>query len=175
MLRNFIIRLLINAVALAALIALLPDHYRIAGAETQQEQIRALLLIALIFGLVNAFIKPVLKFLTCPFIFFTFGLFLLVINGALFLLVARLSELLPGGVRLEVDGFLWAVIGAIIMSIVGMILEKALGLDEKVKVKTVREVHIIRERYRDDDAPMFPPPMPDNDPLYPPPEKPKRR
>src|SRR5688572_16612368 len=100
--RNFLLRLIINAIALAIIVSVLPQGIRIVGA-SQQTQIGTLLGIALIFGVVNALIKPIVKLLTCPFIFFSFGLFLLVINGAMFMLVAELSKLLPGEERLVVD------------------------------------------------------------------------
>jgi putative membrane protein len=163
--RHFLLRLLINAVAVAIIVKALPQGIRIEG-DTPQTQIGTLLGIALLFGLVNALIKPIVKLLTCPFIFFTFGLFLLVINGLMFMLVAELSKLLPGEARLVVDSFLWAMVGAFIMSMVGLVLERVLGVNDNVRVKTVREVRYVRDP-RGNDAPSFPPPMPDDD-------KPKR-
>jgi putative membrane protein len=164
--RHFLLRLIINAVALAIIVKVLPQGIRIEG-DTPQTQIGTLLGIALLFGLVNALVKPIVKLLTCPFIFFTFGLFLLVINGLMFMLVAELSKYLPGESRLVVDSFLWAMVGAFIMSVVGLVLERVLGVNDNVKVKTVREVRYVRDPRGYDDAPSFPPPMPDD-------EKPKR-
>ena len=75
-------------------------------------------LMALILGLVNAFIRPLLKLLSCPLIILTLGVFVLVINGASFLLAARIAEAL--GVGFYVDGFLSALLGALIVSVVSI-------------------------------------------------------
>ncbi|HLU76954.1 MAG TPA: phage holin family protein, partial [Burkholderiales bacterium] len=95
MLKNFLLRMVINAFALAVVVTVLPQHIHIVGSDRQNEML-ILLGIALIFGLVNAIVKPILTFLTCPFILFTLGLFLLVINGLMFMLTAELSRLVLG-------------------------------------------------------------------------------
>jgi len=117
--RNFLLRVIINAVAIALTAAVLP------GISIADNSITTLLIIAVIFGVVNAIIKPILKLLTCPLIFLTLGLFLLVINGLLLLLTEALS-----GNRLLIDGFWWAVLGGFIMGVVGIVLEGVLGLDD---------------------------------------------
>lgn len=168
LLRNFLLRVVINAFALAVIITLLPQGIRIQGA-SQDSAFWTLLGIALIFGIVNAFIKPVLTLLTCPFIVFTFGLFVLVINGALFMLAAELSQrFLPGSGYLVVESFPWAVVGGLLMSIIGVVSERIFGLEDNVKVKHVKEVRYVY-RDRDDDAggPRFPPPRDPNDPYNP--------
>ncbi|MBA2564547.1 MAG: phage holin family protein [Gemmatimonadetes bacterium] len=76
----------------------------------------ALLIAALAIGLINALIRPVLLVLTIPITVLTLGLFLIVLNGLLFWLAA---ELVPG---FMVAGFVWAVLGALIMSVVGFAL-----------------------------------------------------
>src|SRR5258707_11588330 len=105
---KFLLRVIINAIAIAITANLLP------GIHIVNQDLGTLLLIGLIFGIVNALVKPLLSLLTCPFIILTLGLFILVINGAMLLLTANLS-----GGRLIVDGFWWAVGGGIIMGIVG--------------------------------------------------------
>jgi putative membrane protein len=75
-------------------------------------------LMALILGLVNAVIRPLLKLLSCPLIFLTLGVFVLVINGASFLLAARIAEAL--GVGFYVDGFWSALLGALIVSVISV-------------------------------------------------------
>ena len=75
-------------------------------------------LMALILGLVNAVIRPLLKLLSCPQIILTLGIFVLVINGASFLLAARIAEVL--GVGFYVDGFLSALLGALIVSVISV-------------------------------------------------------
>ncbi len=75
-------------------------------------------MMALILGLVNAVIRPLLKLLSCPLIILTLGVFVLVINGASFLLAARIAEAL--GVGFYVDGFLSALLGALIVSVISV-------------------------------------------------------
>ena len=73
-------------------------------------------MMALILGLVNAFVRPLLKLLSCPLIILTLGIFVLVINGASFLLAARIAEIL--GVGFYVDDFWSAVLGALVVSVI---------------------------------------------------------
>jgi putative membrane protein len=117
--RNFLIRVLINAVAIAITASLLP------GIQVVNNDIGTLLLIGFVFGLVNAVLKPILTFLTCPFVLLTLGLFVLVINGLMLMITASLS-----GGRLIVDGLGWAIVGGIIMSLISMILEGVLNVEE---------------------------------------------
>lgn len=72
--------------------------------------------VALIFGLVNAFIGPVVRILALPFTLLTLGLFALVVNAGLFGLTAALTE------RLSIDDFWSAVLGALVVSVVSMVL-----------------------------------------------------
>ena len=76
--------------------------------------------IGLIFGVVNAIVGPVLRLLSLPFVVLTLGLFLLVINAALLGLTAALSD------RLTVDGFGTALIGGLILAIVGWAADQLL-------------------------------------------------
>lgn len=76
----------------------------------------ALLVAALVVGLVNAVVRPILVILTLPITILTLGLFYLIVNGIAFALAAALS---PG---FTVDGFGWAVLGALVMSIVSAII-----------------------------------------------------
>ncbi len=113
---KFVLRVIINAIAIAITASLLP------GIHVVNQDLGTLLIIGLIFGIVNALIKPILSVLTCPFIILTLGLFIFVINGLMLLLTASLS-----GGRLIIDGFWWAVLGGIIMGIIGLVLEGVLG------------------------------------------------
>jgi putative membrane protein len=76
--------------------------------------------VALVFGLVNAFVRPVATILTFPFVIVTLGLFLLVINGFMLWLTSALSEAL--GLGFHVEGFLAAFLGALVVSIVSGLL-----------------------------------------------------
>jgi len=118
--RNFLIRVIINAVAIAITASIMP------GIVLGDDGVGTLLIIGLVFGLVNALVKPFLILLTCPAVILTLGLFILVINGAMLMLTSTLL----GAERLFVDGWGQAILGGIIMSIVSMILEGLLGLDE---------------------------------------------
>jgi putative membrane protein len=81
---------------------------------------QALLLAALIFGLANAVIKPVLAFITCPLIILTLGLFTLVLNALMMGFTSWVAERL--GVGFDVEDFGTAFLGAIIVSVVSWVL-----------------------------------------------------
>ena len=105
----FIVRLLINMVAILIIAYLLPKVIRV-------DSWMAALVAAFLLGVVNTFIRPLLVLLTLPLAVVTFGLFLLVINGLLLWLV---SAIVPG---FHVNGFWGALVGAILISIVSWIL-----------------------------------------------------
>lgn len=85
----------------------------------------ALLLAALVIGLVNVFVKPLAVVLTLPLTFLTLGLFYLVVNGAMLYLAAAVS---PG---FELSGFGAAILGALIVSIVGGLLHGMVRRDAR--------------------------------------------
>ncbi|MCP4427971.1 MAG: phage holin family protein [Chloroflexi bacterium] len=117
---KLIIRLLINAVALWAA-AQFVDGIHLTG------EFGGILIVALIFGLINAIIGPILKILSLPFILVTLGLFTLVINGLLLWLTASLSS------NLSISGFWAAFWGALVVSIVSWILSAVLKDDDNKK------------------------------------------
>jgi putative membrane protein len=110
---RFLVRLVITAIALWVAIQVVPG-ISYTGAPM------ALLLVALVFGLVNAVLKPILTILTCPLIFLTLGLFTLVINAVLLRATAWLSQEL--GLGLSVDGFWPAFWGGLIIGISSTVL-----------------------------------------------------
>ena len=110
---RFLLRLLINAAALWVAIRIVPGI-------SYQGGWGGLFGIALVFGVVNAFIGPILKLLSLPVIFLTLGLFALVINGFLLWLTARLSTAL--GLQFQVEGCWTAILGALVVSIVSALL-----------------------------------------------------
>ena len=130
--RNLLLRLIINAAALAATAALLP------GIGVRDNDIGTLLVVALIFGLVNAVLKPVFLILSCPLIILTLGLFALVINGLMLLI----TDALAGG-RFTVDGLGWAILGGLVVGAISGILERALDLDKKDREKRERDDSFI--------------------------------
>jgi len=110
---KFLVRLLINAAALWAAAALIPGISYESGWVS-------LLLVALVFGLLNATVRPVLKLLTCPLLILTLGLFTLVLNGIMLWLTSSASQAL--GLGFHVAGFWAAFWGALVVSVVSIIL-----------------------------------------------------
>lgn len=119
---RFLIWVVVNALALAAAAWLL-GGIEVTG-DTTQDRIITLVLVALIFGVINAIVEPVIKLLSLPLIILTLGLFLLVINAAMLLLTGWISE--QFGLGFTVDGFWTAVLGAIIITVATWILEAVL-------------------------------------------------
>lgn len=118
-------RVVVNAVALAAAIWLL-QGITLTG-DTDGQRLAALLVVAAVFGAVNAFVRPVVTFLAFPFILLTLGLLLLVINGLMLLLTSWLSGQV--GLGFDVDGFWAAVFGAVVVSVVTWLMEIVLPSD----------------------------------------------
>jgi putative membrane protein len=110
---KLVLRWAINAVALWVAITYIP------GIHAQGEWM-SLLGLAVIFGFVNALFRPLLKFLTCPLIILTLGLFILLINTLLFWLSGLIGQYF--GVGFTVDGFWPAFFGSLVVSLVSMVL-----------------------------------------------------
>ncbi|MBO9514395.1 MAG: phage holin family protein [Variovorax sp.] len=104
---------------LLSALALLAVAYLYSG--VQVTSYSSALLAAAVIGLLNMFVRPVLVVLTLPVTIVTLGLFLFVINALLFWAA---SGLLSG---LHVDGFLAALIGSLLYSLLGLVIESALG------------------------------------------------
>ena len=115
---RFLLRLLANAAALAVATFLLSGITLTAA--SMGRKVLALLIVALIFGVLNAIVKPIFTFVTIPLLLLTLGLFLIVINACMLLLTSWLADKV--GLGWEVDGFWVAVIGAIIVSIVSFLM-----------------------------------------------------
>lgn len=115
--QNFLIRLVVNAFALSAAAWLL-DGITLSGGFFD------VMLVALIFGLLNALLKPILLFFSLPFLIATLGLFAFVVNAVVLLITASLSS------ALTVDGFVSALLGSLVVSIVTILLG---SLNDEVK------------------------------------------
>jgi len=87
--------------------------------------------LALIFGLLNALLRPLLKFLTCPLIILTLGLFTILINTGMLMLTSRIGQVL--GFGLSVDGFWPAVLGSLVISLVSVVMSVILHDELKGK------------------------------------------
>lgn len=113
-----ILQILVNAAALWVAELLVPGiHF--------SGQWWKLLLVAFIFGLVNTFLRPILRLVTFPITIMTLGLFLLVINALLLLLTGAISAELDLG--FQVDDFFAALLGSVVISLVGFALSLVIG------------------------------------------------
>lgn len=112
---RFILRWAINAIALYLAVLIVP------GIDLRSTLV-SILWLALIFGLINALFRPLLKFLTCPLIILTLGLFTLVINTFLFWLTSIIGQSLGFGLIIS-DPVWWnAFLGGLVVSIVSVVL-----------------------------------------------------
>jgi putative membrane protein len=119
---KFLIWILVNALALAAAAWLLGGISLTDG--TAGKRAVTLILVALIFGVVNAVVRPIVKFVSLPLILLTLGLAILVINALMLLLTSYVSSQV--GLGFHVDGFWTAVLGGIIVMIASWGLELVL-------------------------------------------------
>jgi putative membrane protein len=109
----FLFRLLISVVAILIIAYLVPGLIRVDG-------FLAALVAAILLGIVNTIIRPILVILTFPLTLLSFGIFLLVINGLMLWFVSALAS------GFHVNGFWGALFGSILISIVSWILSKFL-------------------------------------------------
>lgn len=114
---RFFIRWAINAVAIYLAVLIVP------GIDFHGDW-TGVLWLALIAGLLNAFVRPLLKFLTCPLIVLTLGLFTLVINTFIFWLTSSIGQ--SFGIGITVDGLWSAFLGGLVVSVVSVILSLVL-------------------------------------------------
>ncbi|OEJ95450.1 phage holin family protein [Streptomyces thermolilacinus] len=115
---NFVVKTLANAGALAVAIWLLQD-ITLTGESTGRKAL-TLILVALVFGVVNFLVKPLVKLLTLPLFILTLGLFTLIVNALMLLLTSWLAEKLE--LSFHVEGFWTAVLGGLIISVVSWAL-----------------------------------------------------
>jgi putative membrane protein len=134
--RMLLMRIVINALALLITAALVPNIYFI------DRTFSTWLLLAVFLGILNAFVKPIIQFLTLRFIFATYGLVVVVINAILLLL---LEFLFP--TRFYIEGiFVWPLVGGAVIGIVSAFLESLLGLSPPIVSEKYPEV---RQRIKD--------------------------
>ncbi len=120
---KLIFRWLIIAISLYIAVLVVP------GIQVEGDAWIAFSVMALILGLVNAIIRPILKFLSCGFIFLTLGLFVFVLNAATFLLASQIAQNWFN-IGFYVNNFWSALFGSIIVSLVSVILSHIL-IDEE--------------------------------------------
>ncbi|EYT55328.1 MULTISPECIES: phage holin family protein [Kocuria] len=125
---SFLLRVLVNALAIWVAawilpgmgIAADPSVVSAVGGETTAS-VLAYLFVGLVFGAVNAVVRPVLTILSLPITCLTLGLFAIVVNAAMLWLTSWLSSFTP--LRLEIDSFLWtAVLATLIIGVVSLLM-----------------------------------------------------
>ena len=117
---SFVIRVIINAIAIWLTSLLLGSHFEVVGGEGTGGRIVVFVVVALIFGVINAFVKPIVQFFSLPLYILTLGLFTLVVNALMIMLTAWITESTDWGMR--VNGFWWAVLAALLISFFSMII-----------------------------------------------------
>ena len=131
---RFVVRLLINAVALW-LTTLLVSGVTVTpyGAGATPETIVTFLLLALVFGIVNGVVGTAIRVVAFPLYVLTLGLIALIVNGLLLLIVAWISDLF--GFGLTIDGFWWGVIGAVVLAVfawaIGVVVRPVVGRGDR--------------------------------------------
>ena len=129
---NFLIRTAINGVALWVAAWLIDGIVLAEDGTTFASKFTTVILVALLFGVVNAVVKPIAKVLAFPAIVLTLGLFTFVVNAFLLQLTEWLAS--PLGLSFEITNFWWdAVIGAVIITIVSMVLNWILPEKEDLR------------------------------------------
>lgn len=136
---RFLVRWAINAIALYAAIYFV--NHTIGGIELQNPSWTSFIWMALIFGLVNALLRPLISILTCPLIILTLGLFTLLINTFLFYLVGYIGTFFKVGY--SIANFWPAFVGAIVVTVVSIILSMILKDDAAERRRYERR----REQY----------------------------
>jgi putative membrane protein len=138
---RFLLRVLVSAVALGAATAAVPGIELLAG--SGWSRVGTLLAVALIFGLINATLKPLIKVVGCAFYVLTLGLAALVVNG----LLLWLTSVVAGDLTLpfHVTGFWPAFWGAIIVGLVSWVLHLLIGGDRR-RDQEPPPVRVVRVR-----------------------------
>ena len=119
---RILVRIVVNALAVAAADTMV-DGIRV-GSGTVGQRVVVLLGVAVVFGLINAVISPVVRLLTLPLTVLTLGLFTFVVDAFMLMLTAWVSERLD--LAFQVDGFVAALLGALVISVVGFLINLVL-------------------------------------------------
>ena len=127
--KNFLIRVGVNGVALWVAALVLPGINLAEGDVGWDRKLWTIFFVAVIFGVVNAIIKPIAQLLSLPFIVLTLGLFIFIVNA----FMLQLTEWVSGWLDLSfsIDQFFWdGVFGAIIITLVSWVLNVVLPEDD---------------------------------------------
>ncbi len=125
---RFIVQIVVNALALWIAARLLPGiswESAVGNGDQRINTLLGFLVIGLIFGLVNAVVRPVVKLLSLPLTILTLGLFTIIINAAMLMLTAWITDFTP--VQFTIDSFFWtAILGALIISLISLVASMVL-------------------------------------------------
>ncbi|SFJ61296.1 phage holin family protein [Cellulomonas sp. KH9] len=125
---GFVVRVLINGVAIWLATLILPGLV-VVGGETTTQTVGIILAVALVFGIVNAIVKPIVALLSLPLYILTLGLFTLVVNALMLLLTEWITEQTDWGLR--INDFGTAILGALIISVVSFVLSSMTSSDRR--------------------------------------------
>lgn len=127
---RFLSTWLVSAVALSVAAWLLGDHMDIGtSGDENLDRIITVLVVALVFSVINSILGPIIKLLSLPFIIITLGLALLIINALLLLLTEQITDAFD--VAFHVDGFGWAIVASIVISISQSIVNAFVGTERR--------------------------------------------
>jgi putative membrane protein len=126
---NFLIRVGINAVALWVAALVVSGVNLAEDSVSTGRKVLTIVLVALVFGLVNAVIKPIATFFSFPFIILTLGLFTFVVNAFMLQITEWISDAV--GLSFTIDSFFWdAVLAAVVITLVSWVLSVVLPEDD---------------------------------------------
>ncbi|HZB68061.1 MAG TPA: phage holin family protein [Ornithinibacter sp.] len=127
--KNFLIRVVVNGVALWVAALLLDGIDLAEGDADWTSKVVTIVLVALLFGVINAFIKPIVRLFSLPFLILTLGLFTFIINAFMLQITEWISDAI--GLSFTIDDFFWdAILGALIITVVSWILNVILPDDD---------------------------------------------
>ncbi|RNI25413.1 phage holin family protein [Flexivirga caeni] len=119
--RNFLIKTGINAVALWIAAIVVPGITLAQDSKTTGAKVLTIIVIAAVFGVINAVVKPIANFFSFPLIILTLGLFTFVVNAFMLQILSWLSDTL--GLAFHINDFFWtAILGALVVSFVSMLI-----------------------------------------------------
>ncbi|WP_265445179.1 phage holin family protein [Flexivirga meconopsidis] len=123
--QNFLIKTGVNAVALWIAALVVPGITLAQSGESTGAKVLTVIIAALIFGVINAIVKPIATFFSFPLIILTLGLFTFVVNALMLQILSWLSD--PLGLAFHVDKFFWdAILGALVVSFVSLLINMLL-------------------------------------------------
>jgi putative membrane protein len=127
--KNFLIRVAVNGVALWVAALVVSGVHLGEGDASATSNIVAIVLVALLFGLINAFIKPIVKLLSLPFVILTLGLFTFIVNAFMLQITEWIADWV--GLPFTIDHFFWdAVFAAVVITLVSWVLNVVLPDDD---------------------------------------------